>query len=248
MSWLTSHIECWHCNEASGDLVGVNGNTLTERNGVAANTGKIGGCRDFIRANSESFDLADNAALSMGDIAMSMCGWVKLDTNAATQVIWCKGVDVTTTALEYSFYFSSGSGGRFNFRVCGGVTNTLVIASNFGAPSTGVWYFWYAYHDPSANTIGISINNGTVNTASHTTGINDGGGTFYAGWDGNASRYADAQVDETNLWKRLLTASEVTQLYNNGNGLAYPFANQECLVNGGLLNQPGLVSGGLVAA
>jgi hypothetical protein len=249
MSWLTSHIECWPLNEASGNALGVNGNNLTDRNTVGSAAGKVhGNSRDFVRANSESFDIADNAALSMGDIAFAFTIWVMLDSNAATQVFVCKGNDVTTTNLEYALYFSTTSGGRFNFRVCGGVTNAIVTANNFGTPSTGVWYFIHCYHDPSANVIGISVNNGTANTAAHSAGVNDGGNAFYLGWDVNSARYSDAKKNELNLWKRLLTASEVTQSYNDGRGLRYPFAIKPQLVDSGLITQHGLIDGGLVAA
>jgi len=38
----------------------------------------------------------------------------------------------------------------------------------------------------------------------------------------SGGNYIDGLIDETGVWSRLLTAEEVTQLYNGGAGLAYP--------------------------
>ena len=35
--------------------------------------------------------------------------------------------------------------------------------------------------------------------------------------------YFDGKIDEVGIWNRALTEEEVTQLYNNGDGLSYPF-------------------------
>ena len=35
----------------------------------------------------------------------------------------------------------------------------------------------------------------------------------------------DGLIDEVGFWKRTLTSGERTQLYNSGNGLAYPFSS-----------------------
>jgi hypothetical protein len=32
-------------------------------------------------------------------------------------------------------------------------------------------------------------------------------------------------IDEVGIWSRVLTSTEVTQLYNGGAGLQYPFTN-----------------------
>ena len=46
--------------------------------------------------------------------------------------------------------------------------------------------------------------------------------TIGAGGSGNGG--APVEVDEVGLWNRALSDAEITQLYNNGNALAYPFA------------------------
>ena len=38
------------------------------------------------------------------------------------------------------------------------------------------------------------------------------------------SLYLDGKIDEVGIWSRALTSTEVTELYNSGSGLAYPFS------------------------
>ncbi|GAH87542.1 unnamed protein product, partial [marine sediment metagenome] len=46
------------------------------------------------------------------------------------------------------------------------------------------------------------------------------------------TRYVDATIDEVGIWNRSLTAEEISDLYNEGNGLAYPFVVDTCACPG----------------
>lgn len=231
MALIDNLVSFWKCDEASGDLLDAHGtNNLTDRNTVGSASGKIGTARRFTRTSQESFDTPDNAELSMGDIAFSINLWVRLTTNAATMVLLCKGINVTsTTTFDYGIYFTTTSGGRFVFRV-GGASNTPVTANNFGTPSTGVWYMINAFHDPAANQIGISVNNGTPNTAGFSAGVPDTGNPFYLGWDVDSARYLNGDLDIIGIWKRLHSSQDKTDLYNGGAGLDYPFTGGQSAI------------------
>ena len=43
------------------------------------------------------------------------------------------------------------------------------------------------------------------------------------GWQTGLNRYITAYMDEFAFWNRALTSTEITQLYNSGSGLQYPF-------------------------
>jgi len=224
MSLLTGVVAHWKLDEASGNRADSHGsNTLTDNNTVTSSTGKIGNCAVFTRANSESLSISDNTDLSAGDIDFSICGAVKFSSTANTQVLISKGNDLVSTTNEYTLYYSSTSSRLiFRIRTVGG-TDVQVSANNFGAPSSGVWYFFYAYHDSVNNVIGISINDGTPNTTSTTGGVKDSTGVFRFGNDNDAARYLDGSLDEVGFRKYLLSGAERTQLYNSGNLVPYPF-------------------------
>ena len=55
----------------------------------------------------------------------------------------------------------------------------------------------------------------TTNTATKKIGVNENGNNQF--WSGN--------IDECGVWSRALTPDEVTELYNSGSGLSYPFSS-----------------------
>jgi hypothetical protein len=133
--------------------------------------------------------------------------------------------DTNIAQREYLLFWNNSTD-RFNWLVSSdGVGNTPVIASTFGAPSLATWYQIICWHDAAANQIGISVNDGSANTASHTTGVFDSTAPFRIGAQGGGApstgSYWDGLLSKCRFWKRVLTSGERTQLYNAGAGLAY---------------------------
>lgn len=206
----------WDLDEASGTRVDAHGsNDLTDNNTVVSATGKKGNAADFTRANSEYLSVADNSTLDAGDIDLTLGCWVKLDSKPASMGIMGKWDGDT----EYILYYNTSSD-RFQFIVNDGSGNTLVNADTLGSPSTGTWYFIMAWHDEANNTINIQVNNGSVDSEAHSTGIKVGTGIFTLGRF-TASNYFDGQMDSPFLAKDLFTTDERTWLYNSGAGRSY---------------------------
>ena len=118
---------------------------------------------------------------------------------------------------------------RFRFQINdlgsagAGGTETVVNADNLGSPSTATWYFLVATYNAGTNTISLSVNDGTADTASHSGGAYNGAAQFRIGaiQYPTIESYFDGLIDQVAIWKRVITGSEITQLYNSGNGLAY---------------------------
>lgn len=231
-----SLIAYWKLDEASGtrldELTGCGGSgcDLTDNNTVTQNTGKLTNAGQFTAANSEYLNIADQADLSMGDIDFTVAAWVYIDNLSADRAVLGKGTPGATRLLEYYVkYFQSTN--RFTFWVGrgfgGSVQGTdyqVVSADNLGAPSTGTWYFIVAWHDATANTISIQVNNGTANSASWSNGSHDSTGELTVGTLPNShAQYMDGRIDGAAVWKRVLTSTERGWLYNSGNGCDYPF-------------------------
>jgi hypothetical protein len=221
---LTSLISYWKLEEASGtraDAVTASGNDLTDNNTVTQNPGIIANAAQFTRVNTEYLSHADNASLSTGDIDYTVAAWVYLDSKPGNMGIIAK--DSGGANREYVLQYTNASV-RFVFTVLdtAGSTIGLVTANTFGAPSTGTWYLVVAWHDSVNNLVGISVNGGTADTAA-TTGVPaDKTATFYIGADQAVSNW-DGRIDEVGFWKKVLTATERTNLYNGGAGRTYPF-------------------------
>lgn len=222
MALTDNLVAFWELEEASGTRVDATGrgNDLTDNNTVLQGTGKVGNCADFELSNSEYLSRADNADLSVGDIDFTIAAWVKLESLVADAAIVAKG---GVNDLSYGLDVNSGTT-KFRFRVssAAGFTNlTGVDATTFGVVSETVWYFVVAWHDATANTINIQVNDGTVDSTSYSAGSYDGSAEFRIGAFDFYGAYWDGLIDQVGLWKRTLTSGERTSLYNGGSGLSY---------------------------
>lgn len=226
MALIDNLVAYWPLDEASGSAIDAHDdNDLAEDSGtIGAATGIVGGARDFEAGDTERFILADNADLSTGDIDFTIAFWVQFESLAATADLVSKFL-TTGNQREYIVLYSSGST-QFSFVVSatGSSTTGTVNASTFGTPTTATWYFVVAWHDSAANTINISVNAGTADSTSHSTGVFDGTAAFTLGArDGSLGTPLDGLLDEVGFWKRVLTGDEIAELYNGGAGRDYAY-------------------------
>jgi hypothetical protein len=229
MPLSTNLVAYWSLDEASGDALDACGsNTLTDNTDnatVGAATGKISGASDFESGSNEYFSIADNAALSTGDIDFSFAGWVQLESNGADQWILGK-YNTGTGSREYELFYTPITD-RFTFRISAdGSSGTLATAQAdvFGSPSLATWYYVACGHNATTNQAWISVNAGTPNTTSHSTGVFNGTAGFAIGSrNGDAATNPwDGLIDEVGFWKRDIR-SDLSELYNAGSGRDYAY-------------------------
>ena len=214
---LNALISHWKLNESSGTRIDSHGGfDLGDINTVASAAGKIGNAASFIAGNEESLSVGDSAALSMGDIDFTIALWVWFDALTGTGLAgkWSTG------SIEYIAYFD---GTNLRFHVSNDGANNISVV-NSQSISLSTWYFFVAWHDATANTINLSINNYTAASTAHSTGVYDGGSSFHLGRNEEGLTWLSGRLDSVSIWKRLLTSAERSQLYNSGNGLEYPFS------------------------
>lgn len=216
-------IAFWDMDESSGtrqDSIGVN--DLADNNTVTTATAKVGAnAAQFDSSNSEYLSIADNTALSMGDIDFTIACWVYLDDKSGFTTFVGKMTN-NTNNREYLVDYDTGND-RFRFLVSNdGIASATVLANNLGSPSTATWYFIVAWHDSVNNTINIQVDNGTVDSTAHTTGVFDGASDFRIGALvnslGTLTNFMDGRIDAVGIWKAVLTSGERTTLYNSGSG------------------------------
>lgn len=227
LSLKSNLISWWALDESSGTFNDSHGtNHTTTRSSVGSVTGKVGNAADFTGSTGSYAEVTSNSSLQTGDIAFTVCCWVKMDTVGAYRLFVCKdGSGSREWQLNYDRATEPTNPDRFRFSVYRATdADVRLSATSFGAPSTGVWYFLCAWHDPTIDTMYIQVNNGTVDSRSVGGSMQAAGsqpfsfGRYGSGAFGIAH---DGQVDEVGFWKRLLTADERTFLYNSGNGRAY---------------------------
>lgn len=219
----TSLIAYWKLDEASGsrsdsEPTGTAQN-LSDSGTTASATGKINNGADFEFSSTTYLSRSDSSDLSLGaDTDFTIAGWVKMESDTgffAGIVAKNGGADNTD---EYVVLYNPGLQ-RFQFKVANGSSSQTVTADNLGIPSTATWYHIVAIHDSTADQIKLIINNGTADTASWSGGTQDGTAEFRIGaMTYNGGLAFDGIIDEVGFWKKALSASEITELYNSGSG------------------------------
>lgn len=212
----------WKLDEASGSRADSKGtNVLTDNNTVTQAAGKKGTAAQFTVANREYLSIPDNDDLSAGaGVSFTIAGWIYFDSIGGDARFLAAKYDFTTNNREWNLEYNGVVSNRFNLRVSanGTVASADVTANNFGVASVNTWYFVVAWHDAVNDEIGISINNGTPNTAAYSGDVFNGNSIFEVGANVVNAGYHNGRIDEVGFWKRVLTAQERADLYNAGNG------------------------------
>lgn len=223
MALIDGLISYWKLDEASGNALDAHGdNDLTDNFNVGATvSGKINGARDF--DGTGYFSISDNESLSLtGNFTFAV--WVKADDLSENRGVigkWMSpantksyGIRYDTTSDQFLFFVSPGS-----------VTGISIASTVSGGIGTGTWYFIVVWHDADKDEIGISVNAGPPATQAHAGGVWDSDSPFEIGRGTNPNLRWDGLIDEVGVWGRVLSSSEISELYNGGDGLAYPFAD-----------------------
>ncbi len=223
---LTSLVAYYKLDEATGTRVDSTGrgNDLTPTNTPGNITGKVGSAVQLTAASSQQLTKTDTADLSIGTASFTIDGWIYFDAVAGGGVyrgVWGKWG--AAGAKEWIIYHD-GDINRLVLNVSSnGTATTFVIANTFGAPSATTWYYVAAGYDRANSQIWISVNNGARNNAAYSSDIFDGTATFSVGRPEPTGDHWNGRQDEIGVWKRTLTAAELTARYNGGAGNTHPF-------------------------
>lgn len=213
---LVAYYSLADINDATG-----RGNTLTNTNAVTFVSGKVGNAANFVVASTQYLTRASTADLQTGAIDFTVAGWVNLASKTTFRMLACK---YSPGLAEWLLYYNPGGSDRFAFQtyvLASEASLGNVIATSFGSPSTGVWYFVCVQQIAAGPQLRISVNDGTVNTVTPTGTPTAGSGNFQIGAYRNGALTHDGLIDELGIWKKALTAGEITQLYNAGSGMSY---------------------------
>lgn len=222
MSLITNLISHWKLDEATGNKTDSHGtNTLTNNNSVASVAGKIN--------NASSFSSASARYLSGTKIGytygapMSYNFWVNLPSTSE------KGI----------FLEDSGLG-------VGGTTNGFAVGVGSGILDTNgnnlIIPFWGVDWQDTGVAIGTgwhmitviiqsnrklkAYKDGTlVFTGTSTMGVFANQPFFISksSYTPQPRYLSNGYIDEVSVWNKELTLFEITELYNSGTGITYPF-------------------------
>jgi hypothetical protein len=213
-------ISCWEFEETSGTTMydSHNSNNGTINGSTVNQTGKLSKCYSFDGTNdlvttpltstysqfTVSFWMAHNFSASVGYDRI-------LGHSKSTSKYHDWGIQQEGTINKISFYVMNTTG-DFSKAI-----STTSLTSN-------TWYHVTTTFDGTYAKIYVNSTNEHTGSAflgsrnSHTSPILLGKVYDSSRW---LSSVYNGKLDQTAIWDRVLTASEIEQLYNSGNGLAY---------------------------
>jgi len=221
VSLLDSLISWWELDEASGTRNDSHGtNHLTDNNTVGRATTDLGLGADFEASSSEYLSRASNASLQTGDIDFTFALWFVRESSGGYVLL---GKDSDSTGRDYTI---DTVGGNVRLYINGGGGGLIAQATMVDV--VGSKHLVVAWHDATANTLNIQVNNGVVSsvgTGGAAPPVSAAEFRIGAREYGGAEGYTDGVVDQVGFWKRVLTTSERARVYNNGQGLLYSDVN-----------------------
>lgn len=218
MVTTTNLVSYWKCDEASGNLADSHGsNTLTVTGSPTYSaTGIINTGIDF----SDAAERFGNTSSTLRPTVISVQAWVKF--NVTGEFEWIAGATPSGN-WNAGYGLMKDTSDKIRFFINSWNTNFAITT---GAMSTGTWYHVVGTYD--GTTIKLYVNN-TLYSSSYSTAISYASVTeFYAGGHptGSTAYSMDGILDEVFVQDTaVLSSTDVSDLYNSGSGLAYPFSS-----------------------
>jgi hypothetical protein len=128
--------------------------------------------------------------------------WLKAET-AAGRLATKRDADAT---IEWELVMSAAPT-FIIYNSTGGTANTATYGG--AALTTGVWYHIVGWHDSVANTVNITVDNGTVYSTATAIAPSDSTSSFRLGArHTTAEAFFDGLIEDVRFYKRVLTAEE----------------------------------------
>lgn len=234
---LTNLVSYWKLDETSGtttaDATGNGSAGTLTTNATFTSAGKIN--YGITGASSigtvGGIDLGTVAALDLASFPLSISGWFKTSANGSQGNSSMNIFISTKPSSNYSSFVlymdmgtATGDRGKLtlNYRNNSGTDYTLATTAAY---NDGTWHHVVATIDASGVML-LYVDNTLV-----ASGVTASGSMFTGtkkseigrNWDNTSSGVWVGTLDEIGVWSRALTSTEVSQLYNSGAGLQYPF-------------------------
>jgi hypothetical protein len=212
---LTSLEEYYKLDElsSSGQATDAIGNNNSSS--VSATNGSAGriGTSYLFNGNSNMVTFGDHSNWTINTTTnLSISAWINFTAN--TSGTWG---NLFGTAAYWSFTLKKISSGNYQL---GWWAGSALSASSTFSVTFGTWYHVVMTKSGSSE-VKIYLNSTLLSTVTPSD-LDENPPANYIGGDENGE-YFNGKIDELGIWKRVLTSAEVTQLYNSGTGLSYPF-------------------------
>ena len=167
---LTGLLAYWKLDETTGSRVdSVASVALVPGGAITAATGKFNGCPHFDGTAGAYLQGPNTTFAEMGaGVDYTIAAWVQVEDKTTDRTFLSKA-GTGTGGTEYDEYVlnydHTSTPHQLSYTVQ--ATNAsyyTVWAADLGDPAANTWYLVVVWHDITASTINIQVNNGAVNT------------------------------------------------------------------------------------
>jgi Concanavalin A-like lectin/glucanases superfamily len=223
-SLLTGLVSYWKMEETSGTRSDSAGpNVLTPAGTIFGMTGKIGNGARANGSPSSALTAADNSSQNFTG-SFTVAGWmslINLTPPNENPIMVGKWTAPPGGGDGWVVYRQFG-GDYWVFLVTADGSTSFQVTVSALAPLDS-WHFIVAIYDHAVSKIRLSVDGAVPAEAPFT------GPVFHSLHPLAVLNFSDldgafnTSVDELGLWNRVLTTAEITELWNAGSGITYPF-------------------------
>ncbi len=199
-------------------------NNGTNNNGVTFSSGKVNNGANFVRASSKNIGISQPNSFGS---AYSVSAWINPSSLPASNGNYHFAVGVESSGFGLTLLNSGGTQQVRSYHTNAAVNSDKGAAYNVSL-TTGTWYHLVATWNGSVIT--LYLNGSSVATSSWSD-IQTGGGTnsHIGSWIGaSPSHFWDGSIDEVGIWSKALSTTEISDLYNGGNGQTMCTIGSDC--------------------
>lgn len=201
----------------------------TPMGGLTYTTGKSGQAFNF-NGTTSYVDMGD--VMDVGTSSWTYSFWFNANSLSVTQTLFGK----TIAAGVRGRVFCQLDGNKLVIGFDADASNVIIVETPTLGLSTGNWYNAIIQIDRSdkvkvivnGTNLTLTTTNGTNNLIPYSaTNYNTNNpfriGAFTSSDNVTAFQFYNGKIDEFNVWNRVLTTTEITELYNSGSGKFYPY-------------------------
>jgi hypothetical protein len=221
MALTDNLVSYYKLDESSGNAADSVGSATLTNSNTTYDTGKI---NNGAISNGTSSRLYGTLPVDPDNYnaGFSISGWFYFNTNTNNQFAL-----IIAESASWGSIIIGNDTSKLYYRFGTGVNPNGHLTST--ATPTGSWNHIVITHAGTSDKMYL---NGSVIDSSTGGTLANNGTTLNLLSNSGVNLFMDGKIDEVGIWTKELTSTEVTELYNSGTGLQYPFTT----LNSGFFN------------
>lgn len=209
---LTTNITSYWSYDDNADDDSGNNNNASSINANKVNSCKLRGCYNMSGSGNIHYD--DSIDWVLGN-SFTISLWVNIYDVSGAYVNYLMSQGTGDNTNRFYYFWQMGAPGSVAF------TNWVASATNVNigystTPSANTWY--HLVLRANGTHYDVYRDNTRIGSTADSDGIPNHAGNLTIGSETDSANYLKGLIDEVAIWNRSLNLSEISELYNSGDG------------------------------